>query len=276
MKTALICFYLLGMGYTFGQDTSTHVKEVREYKVSIIDNDTSLKINSIIKYDSAGNILEDIYFDNLINTLVNNTFKSKTLYTYDQMNKVKSVSYFSDGNENPNRKTIFFHIYDSEGLIIRDSLRSTDSSGTIIFYEYDQYKNITKKTYRPFTDYWYVEPEDILDKNIKYVYDKNSHVTTIDYTGLGLNQKEHFTYDSIGNCISYNYEGRFSCGVGAVYNYNCKYDESSNLIEKAYNVLEFPESVTKYYYSGNLLIKEIHFSEKLNYTSICIYEYEFY
>lgn len=276
MKTAFFCFYLLGMGCTFGQSKSIHIKEVKKYEVNITNNDTSLQINSILKYDSSGNIIEDIYFDNILNTTTNNNFNSKTVYTYDEMNKVKSVSNFSDGIENPYRKTTFFHIYNSEGLIIRDSLRKTDSTGTIIFYEYDQNKNITKKTYRPFTDHWYVEPEDILDKNIKYEYDKNSNVTTIDYKGLGANRKEHFTYDSIGNCISHNYEGRFTCGVGAVYNYTCKYDESSNLIEKVYNDLDCPTTITKYYYVGNLLLKEIDFFGESNYNSSYIYEYEYY
>lgn len=275
MKTAFICFYLLGIGCTFGQDTSTQVKEQREYKVSIINNDTSLKINTILKYDSFGNTIEELYFDNIFNFSANKTYKYKTIYTYDEMNRVTSKLYFHNGSEIPSDTTLYYYKCNSERLIICDSLRTSDTSGTLFFYKYDNSKNRIQKTIRHFKDNYYILPIGIMDKNIKYIYDEFSNVTTIDYTGLGLDKKEHFTYDSIGNCISFNYEGSFGCTVGAVDHYTCEYDKSSNLIEKVC-FLGCSATISKYYYSDNLLIKRVVLISESNYKTLYIYEYEFY
>lgn len=275
MKTTCFTLLLFLNYYLVGQVQCTKVKTCLEYFLSIINNDTTYNLISESKYDSLGNLIENISYHNSYELAANKNFDWKTIYSYDANNRLLNEIEYSDGNANPYRTTKHTYLVNDRDLIICDTARNTDTSGLIFFYEYDDFNNIIKKTLRPFWDNWVRFPEDTEDKSIKFAYDDNSNLILIDYTGQGINKKEYFSYDSIGNCIRYDFSGTYKC-LPAITHYICKYDAESNLIEKITYSTNLNTYVTHYLYIGKRMYLRIERSDDIKYDRYYLYKYECY
>lgn len=245
----MCCFIYAVPG--FGQSSDQKVSVQREYAVYEENGDTLVCLQSQLSYDENGNIIEEIKYPHQVVFGCDSVFEYKDVYVYDTLNRLMKHMLYSYGAVLPFRTLRHNYTYNDSGLVLTDSVWSSDTSGQIIIFSYDTHDNVLKKIYRPFNVNHFYIPIDAFDRTITYSYDEYNNCTKIYHSGIGDGWAEHFSFDKHGNCIEYRYEGHVRCLIG-VGRYVCKYDDNSKLVEK-----------TEYTHTGHALRSINHYASSL-------------